>query len=115
MSWRATRPAVGRRIRSTTKATRAGSRRDTGSRRAPTVARTRAARYATSAQAAGDPAAPAPCLRLDAAWGDPEGHTPLVPAAARAAVSSLDQAEALGHQVAQALQKAGARPVPKEA
>ncbi|MBA4195265.1 MAG: hydroxymethylbilane synthase [Comamonadaceae bacterium] len=54
-------------------------------------------------------------LQLDAAWGDPEGHTPLVPAAARAAVSSLDQAEALGHQVAQALQKAGARPVPKEA
>lgn len=54
-------------------------------------------------------------LQLDAAWGDPEGHTPLVPAAARAGVSSLDQAEALGHQVAQALQKAGARPVPKEA
>lgn len=54
-------------------------------------------------------------LQLDAAWGDPEGHTPLVQASARAAVAVLDEAEALGHSVALMLQKAGARPVLKEA
>ncbi|AOW15744.1 hydroxymethylbilane synthase [Hydrogenophaga crassostreae] len=47
-------------------------------------------------------------LRLDAAWGDPEGRAPLVRVGAQAAVASLEQAEALGLRVTQALQAAGA-------
>lgn len=53
-------------------------------------------------------------LQLDAAWGDPDGHVPLVRASARAAVARLDEAEALGQSVARTLQQAGARPVLKE-
>lgn len=47
-------------------------------------------------------------LRLDAAWGDPEGRSPLVRVGAQAEVASLAQAEALGLRVTQALQAAGA-------
>lgn len=47
-------------------------------------------------------------LRLDAAWGDPEGHAPLVRVGAQGEVTSLEQAEALGMRVTQALQAAGA-------
>ena len=47
-------------------------------------------------------------LRLDAAWGDPEGHAPLVRVGAQSDVTSLAQAEALGLRVTQALQAAGA-------
>jgi hydroxymethylbilane synthase len=52
-------------------------------------------------------------LRLDAAWGDPEGQTPLVRVGAQASVASLAQAEALGLRVTLALQAAGA-PVPAQ-
>jgi hydroxymethylbilane synthase len=47
-------------------------------------------------------------LRLDAAWGDPDGNLPLVRVGAHAEVGSLEQAEALGLRVTQALQAAGA-------
>lgn len=47
-------------------------------------------------------------LRLDAAWGDPEGQLPLVRVGAQGEVTSLAQAEALGLQVTLALQSAGA-------
>ena len=53
-------------------------------------------------------------LRLDAAWGDPDGQTPLVRVGAQAPVTSLAQAEALGLRVTQALQAAGA-PAPSPA
>jgi hydroxymethylbilane synthase len=48
-------------------------------------------------------------LRLDAAWGDPEGQAPVVRVADQAAVQTLEQAEALGQRVAQALRAGGAR------
>ena len=47
-------------------------------------------------------------LRLDAAWGDPDGRSPLVRVGAQSDVTSLAQAEALGLRVTQALQAAGA-------
>jgi hydroxymethylbilane synthase len=47
-------------------------------------------------------------LSLRAAWGDPEGSTQLVNAAISGAVSSLQDAEALGLQVANDLKRAGA-------
>jgi hydroxymethylbilane synthase len=47
-------------------------------------------------------------LRLDAAWGDPEGCTPVVRVMEQARVETLAQAEALGQQVAQALRAGGA-------
>ncbi len=47
-------------------------------------------------------------LRIDAAWGDPEGAEPLVRAHAQGEVGDFAQAEALGTQVAQALRRAGA-------
>ena len=47
-------------------------------------------------------------LRLDAAWGDPEGRSPLVRVGNQSAVTTLGEAEALGQQVAQALRAAGA-------
>lgn len=47
-------------------------------------------------------------LRLDAAWGDPEGQAPLVRVGHQSPVTTLDEAEALGQQVAQALRAAGA-------
>jgi hydroxymethylbilane synthase len=43
-------------------------------------------------------------LELHAAWGDPEGAQPLVQVHGKAAVHTLHEAEALGTQVAQALQ-----------
>ncbi|MEX1167737.1 MAG: hydroxymethylbilane synthase [Hydrogenophaga sp.] len=52
-------------------------------------------------------------LRLDAAWGDPEGGAPLVRVGAQNAVTSLAEAEALGLRVTQALQAAGA-PAPTQ-
>jgi len=48
-------------------------------------------------------------LQLDAAWGDPEGRTPLVRAHASAPVGTLAQAEALGEDIARRLRAAGAR------
>lgn len=48
-------------------------------------------------------------LRLDAAWGDPEGQVPVVRVVDQAAVQTLEQAEALGQRVAQALRAGGAR------
>ena len=48
-------------------------------------------------------------LHLRAAWGDPEGDTRLVTAQVFGVVGSLEQAEALGVEVAQALRSGGAR------
>jgi len=53
-------------------------------------------------------------LWLDAAWGDPEGATPVVRVRDHAPVESLEQAEALGRRVAEALKAAGARPPSSE-
>ncbi len=47
-------------------------------------------------------------LRLDAAWGHPEGRGPVLRADGQAPVASLDDADALGTAVAHALQRAGA-------
>ncbi|MBX3658683.1 MAG: hydroxymethylbilane synthase [Ramlibacter sp.] len=47
-------------------------------------------------------------LQLDAAWGDPEGRSPLVRARAVAAVADLDAAGALGTAVAERLRDGGA-------
>ena len=47
-------------------------------------------------------------LKLQAAWGDPEGAAVLVSAQAQEAVTDLAAAEALGLRVAQALRQAGA-------
>lgn len=49
-------------------------------------------------------------LLLRAAWGDPDGALSLVQVSDRADVQTLEQAEALGQRVAQALRAAGARP-----
>ncbi|OGB13720.1 MAG: hydroxymethylbilane synthase [Burkholderiales bacterium RIFCSPLOWO2_12_67_14] len=49
-------------------------------------------------------------LRLDAAWGDPEGLQGVVRVSEQAPVHGLAQAEALGQRVAEALRAAGARP-----
>ena len=48
-------------------------------------------------------------MRLDAAWGDPAGIEPLVRVQQQANVATLEQAEALGLQVAQQLQAGGAK------
>ncbi|MBA4266157.1 MAG: hydroxymethylbilane synthase, partial [Comamonadaceae bacterium] len=48
-------------------------------------------------------------LWLDAAWGDPEGASPVVRVRDQAQVVSLEQAETLGKRVAEALKAAGAR------
>jgi hydroxymethylbilane synthase len=48
-------------------------------------------------------------LHLRAAWGDPEGDTHLVTAQVFGVVGSVEQAEALGLEVAQALRAGGAR------
>jgi hydroxymethylbilane synthase len=48
-------------------------------------------------------------LHLRAAWGDPEGDARLVTAQVHGVVGSLEQAEALGLEVAQALRAGGAR------
>ena len=50
-------------------------------------------------------------LHLQAAWGEPEGEPLLLRASASARVESLAAADALGVQVAQQLQRAGARVV----
>ena len=47
-------------------------------------------------------------LRLEAAWGDPDGSLALVRVQAEAAVASLEQAEALGRQVVELLRQGGA-------
>jgi hydroxymethylbilane synthase len=47
-------------------------------------------------------------LKLQAAWGDPEGATTLVTADAQASTDGLQAAEALGLSVAQALRDGGA-------
>ena len=47
-------------------------------------------------------------LRLDAAWGDPEGKPGLITARGDAVVSSLLQADALGARAASDLRAAGA-------
>jgi hydroxymethylbilane synthase len=47
-------------------------------------------------------------LRIDAAWGDPEGAAPLVRVQARGAVVDFDQAGALGVAVARLLRDGGA-------
>lgn len=48
-------------------------------------------------------------LRLDAAWGDPDGQRAVVRAVEVETVDSLSQAEALGQRVAQALRAGGAQ------
>ena len=48
-------------------------------------------------------------LQLAAAWGDPDGQAPLVRARSAAVVADLEQAAALGVQVAERLRAAGAR------
>ena len=48
-------------------------------------------------------------LRLDAAWGDPDGSATLVTASGAAVVTTLAEAEALGAQTAAALCRAGAK------
>jgi hydroxymethylbilane synthase len=47
-------------------------------------------------------------LKLQAAWGDPEGSAQLVTAQANETATDLQAAEALGLRVAQALRQAGA-------
>ena len=49
-------------------------------------------------------------LRLEAAWGDPEGQLALVRVSEEARVQSLTDAEALGQRVADALRAAGVQP-----
>ncbi len=51
---------------------------------------------------------PAPTLRLDAAWGDPDGQRSVVRVQAEAAIASLADADALGVRVAALLRAAGA-------
>ena len=48
-------------------------------------------------------------LQLDAAWGDPEGRTPLVRAHISGPAATLAQAEALGEDIARRLRAGGAR------
>ena len=48
-------------------------------------------------------------MRIDAAWGDPQGIQSLISAQQTATVTTLAQAEALGVQVAAHLQAAGAK------
>ena len=54
-------------------------------------------------------------LRLDAAWGDPEGLQRVVRVSETTPVQDLRQAEALGQRVADALRAAGAQPPVAEA
>ena len=48
-------------------------------------------------------------LRLDAAWGDPDGRSGVVRVQAEASVASIGDADALGQKVALLLRQAGAR------
>jgi hydroxymethylbilane synthase len=54
-------------------------------------------------------------LRLEAAWGDPEGRQAVVRVNGQASVQTLAEAEALGQRVAADLRAAGATPPPVEA
>ncbi len=54
-------------------------------------------------------------LRLEAAWGDPEGRQAVVRVNGQASVQTLSEAEALGQRVAADLRAAGATPPPVEA
>jgi hydroxymethylbilane synthase len=47
-------------------------------------------------------------LRIDAAWGDPEGNEPLVKVHALAQAGDFAQADALGEHAAALLRDAGA-------
>jgi hydroxymethylbilane synthase len=47
-------------------------------------------------------------LRIDAAWGDPEGSAPLVKVHALAQAGDFAQADALGERAAALLRDAGA-------
>lgn len=47
-------------------------------------------------------------MRLDVAWGDPDGRLALIRATETARIETLEQAEALGQRVATALRAAGA-------
>lgn len=49
-------------------------------------------------------------LQLRAAWGDVEGHLPLVQVHVAGVVASLAEAEALGQQAADLLRAQGAQP-----
>lgn len=51
---------------------------------------------------------PGGSLRIDAAWGDPEGTVALIKVAAEAGAGDFDAAEALGNQAAALLRAAGA-------
>ena len=51
---------------------------------------------------------PGGSLRIDAAWGDPEGTIALIKVAAEAGACDFDAAEALGNQAAALLRAAGA-------
>lgn len=57
----------------------------------------------------GDPEQSGASLRLDAAWGDPDGRTGLVRVQAESVVTSVADAEALGQRAATLLRQAGAR------
>ena len=57
----------------------------------------------------GDPEQSGASLRLDAAWGDPDGRAGLVRVQTESVVTSLDDAEALGQRAAALLRQAGAR------
>lgn len=57
----------------------------------------------------GDPEQSGASLRLDAAWGDPDGRAGLVRVHAESVVTSLGDAEALGQRAATLLRQAGAR------
>jgi len=54
-------------------------------------------------------------LRLQAAWGDPQGLQALVRVSEQASVATHHEAQALGQRVADALRAAGARPPVAEA
>ena len=60
-------------------------------------------------QGAGGHVGQSASLRLDAAWGDPDGSSTLVTASGTAVVTTLAEAEALGAQTASALCHAGAK------
>lgn len=57
----------------------------------------------------------ASALQLDAAWGDPDGRLAMVRVSQQQAVRDLQEAEALGQRVADALRAAGAQPPAAEA
>ncbi|RMX06354.1 hydroxymethylbilane synthase [Corticibacter populi] len=86
-----------------TAAERAVSRRLGGSCSVPLAAH---ARWQTGDTGNGDDAQ----LLLQAAWGDPAGQAALILAQHQTTVRTLDEAQALGQQVAEQLLAAGAQP-----